>query len=151
MTAPHTIVTVSARIDAPPERVYAIIANYRDGHPRILPKEFRGLTVEQGGIGAGTMIRFQMRMLGTTTNFRAAITEPVPGRVLVETYLEGKGAVTTFTVNPNGTSSEVTISTDLPVTPGLLGAIERVLSVRILRSIYTRELALLAACAESNV
>jgi hypothetical protein len=49
-------VVASAHIAAAPAQVYAIIANYREGHPRILPKEFSGLTVEQGGIGAGTII-----------------------------------------------------------------------------------------------
>jgi hypothetical protein len=142
MTTPHTLVTATARIAAPPERVYAIIANYRDGHPRILPKEFRGLTVEEGGIGAGTIIRFQMRVLGATTTYRAAITEPEPGRVLVETNFEGNAAVSTFTVNPQtriGDISELT-SRRRPIDA----------SVRILRSIYPRELALLG-CAPNRV
>ena len=87
-------------IPARRERVYSLIANYNDGHPRILPKQFSDLVVEQGGIGAGTVIRFQMSILGKKQHFRAAITEPEPGHVLVETDLEPNGAVTTFTVNP---------------------------------------------------
>lgn len=74
------VISASARIDAPPERVYAIIADYRTGHPRILPEPFSGLTVERGGIGAGTTIRFQMKLLGRTETYRADITEPEPGR-----------------------------------------------------------------------
>jgi len=150
--APHATITASARIAASPQRVYAIIADYRDGHPRILPKEFSGLTVEQGGVGAGTIIRFQMNVFGMTQKFRGMVTEPEPGRVLVETYLEGNGGVTTFTVDPdtNVGGSEVTISTELPVKAGLFGAIERAISVSYLRSIYVRELALLKSCAESQ-
>jgi len=146
------VITVSAHIPAPAERVYSLFADYRTGHPRILPAEFSGLEVEKGGVGAGTIIRFQMRAFGTTRKFRAAVTEPEPGRVLVETDLETNGAVSTFTVNPGATpdESDVTISTELPVRSGLLGAIERALSVRYLRSIYVRELALLAACAVSG-
>ena len=56
--------------------------------------------MEQGGIGAGTVIRFQMSALGQKRTLRAEITEPEPGRVLVETYLDSNGAVTTFTVDP---------------------------------------------------
>src|SRR5438045_3283999 len=98
MKQTHTI-TASARMDAAPEKLYAIIADYHEGHPRILPKQFSGLKVEKGGVGAGTVIRFQMRAFGATRNFRGEVTEPEPGRVLVETYLEPNPSVTTFRVN----------------------------------------------------
>ena len=143
------IISASAVIPARRERVYSLIANYRDGHPRILPKQFSGLVVEQGGIGAGTMIRFQMSILGGTKNFRATITEPEPGRVLVESYLEPRGTVTTFIVD-NGTApadSRVTISTEMPVRTGVLGFVERKLSTALLQSIYRKELEILARVA----
>ena len=136
------IVSASALVPARQERVYSLIANYKDGHPRILPRQFSNLTVEQGGVGAGTVIRFQLTMLGKKQNFRAAITEPQPGKVLVETYMDGNDAVTTFTVNP-GTApadSRVTISTELPVRSGLLGKLERMFSTLLLRPIYEKQL-----------
>ena len=70
------IVSVSAIIPARRERVYSLLANYRDGHPRILPKQFSGLVVEEGGIGGGTVIRFQMTVLGRKRNFHAAVLYP---------------------------------------------------------------------------
>src|SRR5215813_13655906 len=100
------IITASATIPARRERVYSLIANYRDGHPRILPKQFKNLVVEQGGIGAGTVIRFQMSVFGKLQTFRASITEPEPGRTLVETDLDTNGAVTTFTVNPSSAPAD---------------------------------------------
>ena len=136
------IVSASALVPARQERVYSLIANYKDGHPRILPRQFSNLTVEQGGVGAGTVIRFQMTLLGKKQTFRAAITEPQPGKVLVETYMDGNDAVTTFTVNP-GTApadSRVTISTELPVRSGLLGKLERMFSTLLLRPIYEKQL-----------
>ena len=129
--------------------MYSLIANYRDGHPRILPKQFSNLVVEQGGVGAGTVIRFQMTVFGKKQTFRAAITEPEPGRVLVETDLDTNGAVTTFTVNP-GTApadSNVTISTELPVRSGFLGGLEKKLATLLLRPIYVKELENLARVA----
>lgn len=143
------VITASASIPARRERVYSLIANYRDGHPRILPKQFSNLTVEQGGVGAGTVIRFQMSVLGKKQTFRAAITEPEPGRVLVETDLDSNGAVTTFTVNP-GTApadSRVTISTELPVRSGFLGSVEKKLTTLLLQPIYRKELENLARVA----
>jgi hypothetical protein len=143
------VVSASAVVPARRERVYSLIANYNDGHPRILPKQFSNLTVEQGGVGAGTVVRFQMSVLGKKETLRAAITEPEPGRVLVETYLDGKDTVTTFTVNP-GTApadSHVTISTELPVRSGFLGMLEKKFSALLLRPIYTKELQNLARVA----
>ena len=143
------IVTASAVIPARSERVYSLISNYHDGHPRILPKQFSGLVVEQGGVGAGTIIRFQMSVFGKKQVYRAAITEPEPGRVLVETNLDANGAVTTFTVNPGGApaDSNVTISTELPVRTGFLGKLERTMTTLLLRPIYVKELQNLARVA----
>jgi hypothetical protein len=136
-------------VPAPPRRVYAVIADYRAGHPNILPPEFSDMVVEQGGVGAGTVVRFKLRVLGRKQTFRAAITEPEPGRVLVETDLDSNGAVTTFTVEPDsaGERSRVTITTELSVRGGFLGAIERFLSTRLLRPLYVRELGKLTSFA----
>ena len=143
------IVSASALIPARRERVYKLIANYRDGHPRILPRQFSNLVVEQGGVGAGTIIRFQMSVFGKKQTFRAAITEPEPGRVLVESDVETDGAVTTFTVDPGSApaDSRVTIATELPVPSGFLGWIERKFATILLRPIYLKELENLARVA----
>jgi hypothetical protein len=84
------LVSAAALLPASPVRAYATIADCRDEHPRILPRRFNGMTVE-GGIGAGTTVRFRMTVLGRKQTFRAAITEPEPGRVRVETDLETNG------------------------------------------------------------
>ena len=143
------VIAVSATIPARSERVYSLIANYHDGHPRIVPRQFTGIVVEQGGIGAGTVIRFQMSVFGKKRTYRAAISEPEPGRVLVETDLDANGAVTTFTVDPGEApaDSHVTISTILPVRSGFLGFIEKFLSTLLLRSLYEKELQNLARVA----
>lgn len=140
--------SVSAHVSAPAEAVYAVLADYREGHPRILPRPpFVSLDVEQGGVGTGTTIRVQMRVLGRTRTFRAVVTEPEPGRVLVET--NDTGYVTTFTVAPatDGTATVVTIATEMPDRPGPLGALERWLVRRMLRPVYAEELRLLARVA----
>ena len=145
-----TRVAASATIRVPAQQVYAILADYHNGHPHILPSQyFSDLQVEQGGIGAGTVIHFQMHVLGKTQTFRAAITEPKPGRVLVEANLPS-GPVTTFTVDPRteGQYAQVTITTELEAREGILGLMERFLTRVTLRRIYAQELGLLAARAE---
>ncbi len=140
-------ITASALIPAPAQRVYAVLADYRQGHPQILPKPYFGtLTVEEGGYGAGTVIRFQMRLLGRLQEFHADVTEPEPGRVLAESD-RNTGAVTTFTVEPReqGQAAFVTITTTTPVRAGLRGRVEGWLATRLLQPIYVKELAQLAA------
>lgn len=141
-------ITTSARIQAPPAALYRLIADYDDGHRRIIPRPpFVGLEVEQGGYGEGTVIRVRMRVLGTVRSYRAWITEPVPGRTLVET--NDNGYVTTFTVDPldGGGAARVTIATDLGGRGRVRGALEKVALGRTLRSTFDRELALLADAA----
>jgi len=142
-------ISESAIIPARRERVYSILANYNDGHPRILPKQFNSLVVEQGGVGAGTVIRFRMNVLGKTQNFHGEISEPEPGRILVEKYLEPQGIVTTFTIDPGTAPADcrVTISTTAPVPKGFRGVIEKALSPLLLRPIFRQELANLARVA----
>jgi hypothetical protein len=145
-------VTVSGQVKAPAEHVYAILADYHDGHPHILPRPyFQNLTFETGGIGAGTLIRFQMRVLGETQTLRAMITEPEPGRVLAETDV-ASGAVTSFTVAPieEGRHTATTISTKLRLRDGFLGRIQRFFTTLFLRRIYAKELIQLANLAEER-
>ena len=146
-------VSAVRRIDAAPEQVFGILADYRVGHPAILPRRFfTGLEVEQGGYGAGTVIRYGMRAAGRVTRARAAVTEPVPGRVLVETDLGDRGIVTTFTVSPAGEgASEVEFATDLPSRGGLAGRLERMFVRRYLRRVYAEELQLLAERAAATL
>jgi polyketide cyclase/dehydrase/lipid transport protein len=134
----------SAHVSGSAADVYRMIADYRVGHARIIPPRYlRNLRVEEGGHGAGTVISYDVVAFGRTNHARARITEPEPGRVLVETDLD-KGAVTSFVVEPIGAAkSRVTIKTDMPTRSGLLGAIERALIRRFLKRVYVAELALL--------
>jgi hypothetical protein len=143
------IAGASRIIEAPAEQVYHLIADYRDGHARILPKPyFLSLDVEEGGFGEGTIIRFQMRILGQTQTFRAHITEPDPGRVLRETDLLS-GIETTFTILPfgDGTRSEARIGTELKDRGRLEGFTARLM----LQKIYQQELQLLARISEAAI
>jgi hypothetical protein len=144
-------ISASATIAAPAARVYGIIADYRNGHPHIVPRPpFGDIVVEQGGVGAGTAIRFPMRVVGRTRTLRGVITEPEPGRVLVESYPEDDMA-TSFTVEPLGEAvCRATITTDMKTRGGPLGLIERWMATRFLRAVYERELSLLEKVAKKT-
>jgi len=140
----HVEVTADIRAAAP--EVLRMIADYRAGHTRIIPPQyFRNLEVEQGGCGEGTIIRYDMIAFGKTTHARARVTEPRPGRVLVETDLD-RDIVSTFTVEPvDASRSRVTIATDLPTRTGVVGWIERAIMRSYLHRVFIAELAQLDA------
>jgi hypothetical protein len=92
------VASATKLIHAPAEKIYKIIADYRNMHPLILPKPyFLSLHLEEGGFGEGTIVSFTMRLLGQTRSFRALISEPEPGRVLQETDADS-GVATRFAV-----------------------------------------------------
>lgn len=141
---PLLTATASRTMDVPAAAVYAVLADYHEGHPRILPpKYFSGLVVERGGVGAGTEIRFRMHVFGGTHTLRARIEEPEPGRVLREVY-PATAMVTTFEVEPldGGRGAEVRIVTEWEM-KGVRAALERWLLVPLLQKIFAEELELI--------
>jgi len=78
-------VDYSTIINARPEDVYAVFRDYRVSHPAILPKPyFEYLTVHEGGLGAGTKFTAGMNVFGTKSTFSATVSEPEPGRIILE-------------------------------------------------------------------
>ena len=145
-------ITVSAQrhIEAPADRVYRYIADFREHHPKFLPPQFGPLEIESGGVGAGTVHRFSLTLAGRTTEYRVRVGEPEPGRVLIESD-PGRLMLTTFTVDRelDGTS-RVTIETRWH-TPGFAGLVERIVATRMLRRVYAAELTLLDRYARATV
>ncbi|HEV2073714.1 MAG TPA: SRPBCC family protein [Thermomicrobiales bacterium] len=125
-------------IAAPDERVYRTLADYQQHHPRILPDAFSGFRVEQGGIGTGTVIHFEVTVGGRTESYHQRIEETVPGRVLREVDFDGSRA-TTFTVTPAGDRCHVRIETNRH-TGGIRGLVERLVAPRLRRPLYEDEL-----------
>ena len=105
---------------------------------------FTSFEVEEGGYGEGTIIRYQMRILGRVRAFRALITEPDPGCTLLETDLDSDTS-TSFTVWPLGNRNyaRVTIMTVLTK----LGLLEGFFAKLVLTKVYRQELELLAKFA----
>jgi hypothetical protein len=135
------VTRVQSRVMAPASTVYGILRDYRAHHPNILPKPpFVDLAVVEGGVGAGTVIDVQVRMVGGNRFLRMVVSEPEPGRVLVETGADG--AVTSFVVEPvDASSCDVTIETTWPT--------KRLLRNLMVAPAYRKELRLLEAYARN--
>jgi uncharacterized protein YndB with AHSA1/START domain len=138
-------VTAERTINAPPDRVYALIADMSE-HQRFLPAAFADFQVESGGVGAGTVTRFTLNTGGRSRGYRMQIAEPEPGRVLTESDTESS-LVTTWTVEAAEGGSRVQIATTWEGAGGIGGFFERTFAPRVLRRLYEDELSRLNDCA----
>ncbi|MEO8608623.1 MAG: SRPBCC family protein [Chloroflexota bacterium] len=131
-------------IDAHPEQVYAVIRDYQVGHPAILPKAFTGLRVVKGGQGEGTEMFVDMKVYGQEFHYHQVVTEPEPGRTIVETEVE-TGQFSRFTFEPvnGGKQTKVTIFSEFPVSPGLKGLVEKLFQPSMAARMYLEELHIL--------
>ena len=135
-------ISASALVHAAPDVVYGILADYRDGHPHLLPRPpFGELTVESGGTGAGTVFRVQSREGFGMRTYHMTVSEPEPGRLLMESDT-GSDLVSTFRVEPvdGGRQSRVTITTRY-TRGGVRGWLESMLLPRLAGPIYRQEIA----------
>ncbi|MBL8131445.1 MAG: hypothetical protein JNL42_06275, partial [Anaerolineae bacterium] len=82
---------------------------------------------------------------GRTMTYHQRITEPQPGRVIQETEIT-TGQWSRFTLEPldGGQRTRVTISSEQPTSPGVMGLLERLFAPGVQRKIFEKELALLA-------
>ena len=145
----RTRISAERVLDAPAEVVYHLISDYQEHHrpEGFLPPAFTSLVVEQGGVGEGTVVRFTMKLGGRSQTVTASVTEPEPGRVLVET---SPGLETTFTVEPDDNQrARVRFDTVIEA-GGLAGLMTRLLAARMLRPLYADELERLERHAKAH-
>lgn len=143
-------VMAEGRVAAPANRVYALIADHRDHHPKFLPANFSNFEIERGGVGAGTITLFTVSAGSRSRNFRMRVDEPEPGRVLTESDTTSS-LVTTWTVTPEGDVSRVRIETRWDGAPGIAGLFERLFAPGAMRRIYNDELRLLDRYAREQL
>ena len=125
-------------IDAPADEVYGYLADLHQ-HPRFLPPAFSDYQVLEGGVGAGTVTQFKVTAGGRTREYVTRITEPEPGKTLVETDTKSS-LVTTFSVSPRDGKSLVRITTNWDGAGGIGGFFERTFAPRALRRLLLDEL-----------
>jgi hypothetical protein len=135
-------------IDAPAAVVYHCLADYREHHRAggFLPPVFTDLQVLKGGVGAGTVIQFTTSLAGRTVTRTQEVSEPEPGRVLVE---RGAGEGSTFTVEPRGEQALVRIESDVRA-GGLEGLVMAWFGRRLLLPILEDELERLERYAQAH-
>lgn len=145
-------IQASHEIDAPPQAIYNVIADYRVGHQAILPRPaFEEMVVEEGGFGAGTVIRLRVRIFGKAYFYHQRVTEPEPGRVIQETDID-TGQLTRFFIDPlnNGQRTRVTIYSEFPAQSKAFIFLERIMHQFITKRLFNIELRQLEAFVKTQ-
>lgn len=128
-------------VAAPAATVFGYLAGYRQHRPQFLPDAFSGWSVEEGGVGTGTVVRFTVTAGGRQRAYRMAVTEPEPGRVLTESDT-GSSLVTTYTVDADGPQScAVHVETTWQGAGGVGGFFEKRFAPVAMQRIYAEALA----------
>ncbi|SFQ41524.1 Polyketide cyclase / dehydrase and lipid transport [Amycolatopsis arida] len=141
--------TAERTIDAPVERVRALVADYVDSRPKILTEHYRDYAVEEGGRGAGTVARWTLQATSKRVrNVRATVREPEPGTLVEDDA--NSSMVTTWTVRDAGAGSAVRIETTWDGAGGIGGFFERIFAPAGLRRIHEGVLANLADLARKG-
>jgi hypothetical protein len=146
----RTDLSAQRLLDAPADVVYRCIADYERHHRPggFLPTAFSDFQIERGGVGAGTIMSFTVTLAGRSRRMTHEVSEPEPGRVLVE---GGSRERTRFIVDPIGlTQCQVTIETTI-VAGGLDGLLTKLLGARLMQPLYQDELARLERRAQEQL
>lgn len=132
-------------LDASPERVFDVLADYQSSRGAILPAQFSEYEVREGGKGAGTVVHWKLQ--ATEKRVRDClftVTEPTPGQ-LVETDANSS-MVVTWTVTPAGEGkAKVVVETTWAGAGGVGGFFERTFAPKGLNRINNEVLDRLAS------
>ena len=125
-------------MNATADVVYHLVADYGNHHrpEGFLPPAFSDFEITRGGVGAGTELSWVVETAGQRRRMTARVSEPQPGRTLVET---GPGIETTFTVEPQAAGTRVRFDTTIEA-GGVEGLLSRLFAGRLLGRIYADEL-----------
>ena len=133
-------------VAAPPAEVYVFLTDYRR-RPEILPANYQDYRVEEGGTGAGTVVRYRFKAGPRERDYRVRAETPDTA-TLVERDLEST-LVTTWKVTPSGGGSTVRIETEWQGASGVGGFFERTFAPKALSRVHSDTLARLATAVSA--
>jgi hypothetical protein len=139
----------SRSVAAPAQQVFDAVADYAQVRPQVLPGQFSGFAVREGGVGAGTVAAWTLTATSKRVRQVLATVSSPGGLSLVETDANSS-MVSTWTVvgAADGASSTVTLETVWQGAGGIGGFFERTFAPKALARIYDELLANLAAYVE---
>jgi hypothetical protein len=132
----------STSLPVAPDRALEFLRDYRESRPRILTDNWSAYRVEQGGRGEGTVYAYHFTAGGRERDYRLRVSERT-GRL--EEQDQGSSFVSTWSVEPAGGGSLVTIESSWEGAGGIGGFFEKRFAPQGLNRIYTQVLARLKA------
>ena len=141
----------SRSVAAPAQRVFDAVADYAQVRPQVLPGQFSGFAVREGGVGAGTVAAWTLAATEKRVR-QVLVTVSSPGELsLVETDANSS-MVSTWTVSgaADGASSTVALETVWNGAGGIGGFFEKTFAPKALARIYDELLGNLAAYVEGG-
>jgi hypothetical protein len=112
----------------------------RQRRSRWLPPNFSDYTVEEGGTGAGTVARYNLKVGNRQRTYRMSVTEPLPESSLRESDTNSS-LTTTWTVGRRGSGSRVDVHVEWQGASGVGGFFERLFAPAALKRVYDDALA----------
>ena len=127
--------------DVSSDIVFGALADYTTVRPTILAPEFTDFRVLERGIGAGTRISYHLHATKKRVRqVEATVTEPVPGRQLLETDANSSLTVLWEVAPIAEGRSALTVRVSWQGAPGIGGFFERRFAPAGIRRIYRTEL-----------
>jgi hypothetical protein len=131
---------------ADPATVLAALADYQEVRPAILGDRFTGYAVQSGGVGAGTVVGWQLH--ATEKRVRDVLADVTTTDASVTETDRNSSLVTTYAVSPAGSGSQVVVTTSWDGAGGIGGFFERTFAPKGLARIYDGVLERLKARVE---
>ncbi len=123
-------------VDATPTTIMGFLSDYKVNRPTILPSAYEGYTVEKGGRGAGTVVRYVLNAGRRQRPYRLVVATPSKENLVEQD--SSSSLVNTWTVSPGPGSnqSHVSLATEWEGSGGVGGFFERTFAPRVLRRLY---------------
>jgi hypothetical protein len=94
-------IDVERTVDTPMNVVWRVLRDYRGPRARMLGEPFADYELQEGGVGAGTVIGYRLRVGRHERAFVLGVEEPTPGRQLRERDRH-RALLVTWTLTPGG-------------------------------------------------
>jgi hypothetical protein len=125
-------------INAEPDTVFAAVADYNVVRPNILSPQYSEYEVLQGGVGAGTVVKWKLQ----ATKSRSRVVQSnvdIAGHTVIEKDANSS-MVTNWTVAPAGPGSSVSVKTSWKGAGGIGGFFEKTFAPLGLKKIQAQVL-----------
>ncbi|HEY4389330.1 MAG TPA: SRPBCC family protein, partial [Ktedonobacteraceae bacterium] len=137
----HIQVKSERLVNASPENIYTFLTDYVNKRPQILTPNFMDYSVEKGGQGKGTIVRYRLHAANRERDYHLRIDEPVKGKIITEQDTKST-LVNTWTLSAanGGTRTRVSVITEWEGGHGVKGFFERTFAPMGVKSIYGKVL-----------